>query len=185
MPRYYIAYGSNLNFYQMSRRCPAAEALVRITLHDWKLVFRGVADCIVEEGSICYGGLWSITPACERELDRYEGVRGGLYRKEEIPITVDGVEATALIYTMNSDGIHPPSASYLRGITEGYEDFKMPKKAFANLRSAVQHSWDQNAPSHLERRRYRRTGRPRLAPRPGRLPAMPATGVEITLAPEE
>lgn len=178
----YFAYGSNLHLEQMKRRCPAAEALGRIKLDHWRLVFRGVADCIPEHGATCWGGVWRITKDCEMALDVYEGVRGGLYRKEYIPIkrTPQG-EISMLIYVMNSTGVMPPSVSYYNVIKQGYRDFRMPPIAHKALAQTLRASWDDKAPSHLERQRYRRTGRPHLAPRPGK-PDMPATGDIITLA---
>lgn len=156
----YFAYGSNLNYAAMRRRCPAAVPLETLALGNSRLVFRGVADCIYEPGAECLGGLWRITPACERALDRYEGIGSGFYRKEYVPITgIDG-EETVMLYAMNSTGIFPPSQGYLDTIREGYRDFGLPLK---HLNAAVRGSWDDKAPSHLERQRYRRTGRPPLA----------------------
>jgi hypothetical protein len=51
-----------------------------------------------------------------------------------------------LIYIMNSTGIFPPSADYLRVIQEGYRDFCMPQKAYRLLHAAVRASWDDKAP---------------------------------------
>lgn len=160
----YFAYGSNLNKEQMSHRCPKAEALGRYTLKDARLVFRGVADVIPEEGAKCLGGLWAITSECEAALDAYEGVRGGLYRKEYFPLArpIRG-ESHVLIYVMNSTGIMPPSEYYLHVIREGYRDFGLKQK---HLNDAVEASYDDKAPSHIERQRHARKGRPRLAERP-------------------
>lgn len=171
-----FAYGSNLNCEQMAARCPKAKPLARLRLENWRLVFRGVADCMMERGAVCYGGVWRITDECEYELDIYEGVSGGMYRKEYIPIKRTPLgETDMLIYCMNSTGIFPPSAYYLKVIREGYRDFRMPKAAFATLNLALREAWDDKAPSHVERRRHTRTGRPRLAECPGK-PDMPATG---------
>lgn len=178
-----FAYGSNLNLEQMARRCPKAIPLGRQRVPDRRLVFRGVADCIADPGAVCYGGVWRITPDCEAALDIYEGVRaeGGMYRKEYIPIKPmpDGEDAL-LVYVMNSTGIFPPSAYYLSAIREGYRDFKLPNKAHVLLKHAVRDAWDDKAPTHIERRRHMRNGRPRLAQAPS--PAMLATGKQITLA---
>jgi hypothetical protein len=152
-----FAYGSNLNARGMANRCPAAKRLGWMMLRDWRLIFRGAADCVRESGAVCYGGLWRITPACEQVLDRYEGVASGVYRKEQVP----SENAPALIYCMNSTGIVPPSEEYLKVIEEGYLDFHMPAEAFQLLRDAVQASWDNKAPSHMERRRYQHEGRGR------------------------
>ena len=73
------------------------------------------------------------------------------------------MEGEALIYIMNSTGIFPPSADYLSVIQEGYRDFCMPQKAYRLLHEAVRASWDDKAPSDLERRRYEHEGRPKLA----------------------
>jgi AIG2 family protein len=162
-----FAYGSNLNVEQMAIRCPAAVPLGRLKLANWALVFRGVADCVPETGAECWGGVWKITAACEVALDRYEGVGNGMYRKEYIAIkeTPDGFR-DMLIYSMNSSGIMPPAASYLKTIEQGYRDFRMPRKAWKSLRAAVTHAWDEKSPSHIERKRYMRNGRPKLAARP-------------------
>jgi hypothetical protein len=64
---------------------------------------------------------------------------------------------------MNSTGIYPPSAGYYDGIVQGYRDFEMD---FTPLRLALKHSHDYKAPSHIERKRTRRMGRPYLKPRP-------------------
>jgi AIG2-like family len=149
----------------MAQRCPGAKPLGRIKLSGWKLVFRGVADAIQEPGAFCYGGVWRITPEDEVALDTYEGVRPGLYRKEYIPIVPYG-EDCMLIYTMNSTGIFPPSESYLECIKQGYRDFKMPHNARQMLLQAVKDAWDNKNPSYVERQRYRRKGRPKLAARP-------------------
>jgi hypothetical protein len=162
-----FAYGSNLNMEQMERRCPNAVPLARMKLRGRRLVFRGVADCIAEAGAVCHGGIWAITSECEKELDLYEGVRGGLYRKEYVPINAFPEHGSEmLIYVMNSTGIFPPSAYYLNVIKQGYEDFGLSKAAHRALRDAVAESYDDKAPSHVERARYRRTGRPQLAKRP-------------------
>ena len=40
MKKYYIAYGSNLNFHQMKRRCPYAYFVGKTTLKGYELVFK-------------------------------------------------------------------------------------------------------------------------------------------------
>lgn len=161
-----FAYGSNLNLGQMDVRCPRATSLGRLKLEDWRLVFRGVADCVPEEGAVCYGGVWVITEECERVLDRYEGCRAdgsGMYWKDYIPIEPCEHGDSMLVYRMNSEGIMPPSKYYFDVIRDGYRDFRMPKVAYRELDSALRASWDDKKPSHVERQRHRRNGRPSLA----------------------
>lgn len=159
----YFAYGSNLNIAAMARRCPDAVPLGSFTLDDARLVFRGVADCVYESGGKCLGAIWQITPKCEASLDRYEGIGSGMYRKEIVPLEgIDG-EDSLMYYAMNSTGIMPPSKGYLDTIRQGYRDFRLPLR---HLNDAVRSSWDKKAPSHIERRRLRRTGRQPFADRP-------------------
>lgn len=162
----YFAYGSNLNIAQMRVRCPLATPIGKFKVNDLRLVFRGVADVVDEPGAFCWGGLWRITEQCEVALDRYEGFRAedpaaGMYRKEYFPLREpwEGHEQV-LFYQMNSTGIYPPSEGYLNCIMQGYRNFRLP---LSYLRDAVRASWDDKAPSHVERQRYRRNGRPRLA----------------------
>ena len=156
----YFSYGSNLNIAAMKARCPAAIPVRKMTLHDSALVFRHVADCIWEPGSKTPGALWKITAECEAALDRYEGISSGFYRKEMVtlPEPVFG-ETEVMLYVMNSDGILPPSPGYLAVIKQGYRDFGLPLSA---LRAAVKRSLKDKHPSHVERARYRRKGRPPL-----------------------
>lgn len=157
-----FSYGSNLCMAQMARRCPKAETLGRLTLSDWRLVFRGVADCIAEPGAVCYGGLWRITSECERALDRYEGVGRGTYRKDYIRLE-GHLDDEVLIYCMNSTRVFPPSVDYLASITEGYRDFAMPMTAYKALAAAVKAAWGEKGPTHSEPQYHRRKGHRRLA----------------------
>jgi gamma-glutamylcyclotransferase (GGCT)/AIG2-like uncharacterized protein YtfP len=165
----YFAYGSNLNKRQMRVRCPKARPIGAYHLRDARLVFRIVADVIYAEGEKVYGAIWKITPECEQALDRYEGYRptdpeNSMYRKVylELDTPIEG-ETVLMLYVMNSEGIAPPSQIYLDGIREGYRDFGINTKP---LMDAVEASYENRNPSHVERQRYRRNGRPQLAERP-------------------
>ena len=41
MKRYYLAYGSNLNVFQMKMRCPGARALGTAEVADYRLLLKG------------------------------------------------------------------------------------------------------------------------------------------------
>jgi hypothetical protein len=156
----YFAYGSNLNLAQMSRRCPAAVPLDKVYLPGVRLVFRGVADVV---------------------FDRYEGCNAhgtGMYRKEYID--VDGF-GEVLVYVMNSTGVMPPSEGYYDGIVQGYRDFGLSRR---RLRLALKHSHDAKHPSHVERKRLRRNGRPAFKPRPAPKVQLPAEPVRKPAKPK-
>ena len=71
----YFAYGSNINLGQMEYRCPDASVVGPVTLENYELLFRrgGFATIAPKEGETVHGLLWSLTPECERSLNRYEG----------------------------------------------------------------------------------------------------------------
>jgi hypothetical protein len=157
----------------MARRCPDAKPFSLFHMENWKLVFRGVADIVPSPGDYVPGGLWIISDNDELALDRYEGFRAdgsGMYRKETIaiePYKIKGETFTEIMfYVMNSDGIFPPSQYYLASIKEGYKNFGLKTKP---LIAAVEASYDDKNPSHVERRRHQRNGRPTLAARPSEL----------------
>ena len=60
-------------------------------------------------------GIWEIGPEDEAALDRYEGVKHGLYRK----VIINGM----LTYQMNHSGYAYPDIGYFNTILEGYRDF--------------------------------------------------------------
>ena len=132
----YFAYGSNLNIKQMKARCPKASPKTGIIIPDWRLVFRGYADIEPHQGSTLLGGLWNITESCEVSLDRYEGVKGGLYRK----CYFNYQDEQVLYYRMNETGIYYPSPWYIEVIAEGYEDFGLD---MADLSASIDHAYKE------------------------------------------
>lgn len=73
----YFAYGSNLNHAQMVYRCPDAEFIGVGSIDGYTMTFKGigcgVADIITCKGGSVPVGIWKISEADERNLDRYEG----------------------------------------------------------------------------------------------------------------
>ena len=123
----YFAYGSNLNVEQMSYRSPTARRVGAEYFPGWRLVLRGVADIeIGEPEDMIPGGIWEIGPEDEAALDRYEGVKHGLYRK----VIINGM----LTYQMNHSGYAYPSSDYFRTILEGYRDFGLDESELYNAR---------------------------------------------------
>jgi gamma-glutamylcyclotransferase (GGCT)/AIG2-like uncharacterized protein YtfP len=79
----YFAYGSNLNHFQMKKRCKDSIFLKKINLKDFKLTFRSkyrAADIEYKKGSIVPGGLYEISKIDEIKLDKYEDYPN-LYKK--------------------------------------------------------------------------------------------------------
>ncbi len=118
MPYLYMAYGSNMNQEQMKNRCPYAVYKGLIKLPKWRLVFKGVADCIPDAKKSTPIALWEITNDCEERLDRYEGFPR-LYRKEHFK---NSKGQTFMMYVMNRHDIAEPPQHYFECIQQGYKD---------------------------------------------------------------
>lgn len=122
MGKKYIAYGSNMNVEQMSRRCPNAKPIGKTVLKNYKLVFKGVADIEKSESEEVPVVVWEITKECEKALDIYEGYPR-LYRKEYVEIEINGKTELAMVYVMNYAKGAKPSEYYYNVIKQGYKDF--------------------------------------------------------------
>lgn len=101
----YFAYGSNMDENQMQHRCPGARPVGTCTLEGMRFVLdsAGVASIVPENGSEVTGIVWQVTKRHIKSLDRYEGVASGCYRKETVPVFIDGVKYEALVYVSNRD----------------------------------------------------------------------------------
>lgn len=126
--RYYIAYGSNMNLRQMSKRCPTASVIATGYVKGYELLFKGsmnmaVATIEPNKQSKVPVVLWSIKPLDEARLDIYEGYPR-FYRKEEnIPVSLStGEVVQAMAYIMNIGTVNLPSRMYYKTIEEGYFD---------------------------------------------------------------
>ncbi len=132
--RYYIAYGSNLNIWQMNMRCPAARIMGTSKIPDYRLLFRGSGSGAYltiepEKGYSVPVVIWSVTGKDEQALDRYEGYPAFYYKKEMVlPVTGIGTgkvhHKKAFVYIMHEErdfGI--PTSYYLQTCMEGYHTF--------------------------------------------------------------
>ncbi|MDE6835320.1 MAG: gamma-glutamylcyclotransferase [Ruminococcus sp.] len=134
MPKYYIAYGSNLNIRQMSRRCPTAKPIGTTVIHDYELLFKGSktgAYLTIErkKGGSVPVAVWEVTDDDEKRLDVYEGYPTFYYKTEmKLPVkflkTGEIKTVTAFVYIMHEDrktGI--PSETYTSTCAIGYMNF--------------------------------------------------------------
>ena len=132
----YFAYGSNLNLFQMKRRCKDSIFLKKINLKDFRLTFRSkyrAADIEPKKNSIVSGGLFDISKSDEKKLDVYEDYPS-LYRK--FYFTYHGKKV--MTYTMvNKTLFRFPTERYLNIVKRGYKDcgldFKYLKKALIKV----------------------------------------------------
>ena len=123
----YFAYGSNLNHFQMKRRCKDSIFQKKIYLKNFKLTFRSkyrAADIEYKKGSSVPGDLFEISKNDEKKLDIYEDFPI-LYKKYYFKyygkkiMTYTMVKKTSFMY---------PTIRYLDVIKRGYKDCKLDEK---------------------------------------------------------
>ena len=71
----YFAYGSNLNHFQMKRRCKDSFFLKKFELKGYRLNFRSkyrVADIEKKKNFSVQGALYQLSKSDEKKLDLYE-----------------------------------------------------------------------------------------------------------------
>ena len=123
----YFAYGSNLNHFQMKRRCKDSVFLKKINLTNFKLTFRSkyrAADIEPKKNSIVPGALFEISKSDEKKLDVYEDYPV-LYKKYYF--TYYGKKE--MTYTMTKKTLFAyPTERYLNVVKRGYKDCKLDKK---------------------------------------------------------
>ncbi len=123
----YFAYGSNLNHFQMKKRCKDSKYIKKFEIKDFRLTFRskyGVADIEKKKNYIIFGGLYEISRSDEKKLDIYEDFPV-LYKK----IYFDYNNEKIMAYTMVKKSLFIyPSKRYLDVIKQGYKDCKLDIK---------------------------------------------------------
>ena len=123
----YFAYGSNLNHFQMKRRCKDSFFLKNYELKNYRLNFRSkyrAADIEKKKNSIVPGALFEISKSDEKKLDVYEDfpiLYTKMYFKyyNKRVMTYSMVKKTKFRY---------PTERYLNIIKQGYKDCKLEKK---------------------------------------------------------
>lgn len=126
---YYFAYGSNLSKKQMQERCPGSKPVTVATLPNYKLVFTGwsrkwmggVATVRHSRGDKVRGGLYEVTEACLRQLDKHEAG----YSRMSITVFDEDSDAREAVTYVKSGQIEEtsPSQKYGETIRQGYMDW--------------------------------------------------------------
>jgi len=96
----YFAYGTNLDFERLKKRCPSVQKIAKAFLVDYQFIFntRGVATVVPKKDSKVYGILFEIEDSEIKNLDKYEGVPK-LYAKQDKKVLLENGKTTdALLY---------------------------------------------------------------------------------------
>ncbi len=117
----YFAYGSNLNLFQMKRRCKDSVFLKKYELKGYKLNFRSkyrAADIEKSKNSLVPGALFEISKSDEKKLDVYEDYPI-LYKK----LYFSYYSKRVMTYIMvNKTEFRYPTERYLNIVKQGYKD---------------------------------------------------------------
>jgi gamma-glutamylcyclotransferase (GGCT)/AIG2-like uncharacterized protein YtfP len=130
---YYFAYGSNMNFREMKKRCPKAYFVTKAKLYGYKFVYDGysnyrkcaVGNIVKSDKDFVEGGLFVIDEKCLENLDRYEGYPVHYKRKIVKVIDDQGNSYDAIVYFREPQKIGAPSEEYRAIVLEGAKDCKL------------------------------------------------------------
>ena len=123
----YFAYGSNLNLFQMKRRCKDSVFIKKYELKGYRLNFRSkyrAADIEKSKNSLVPGALFEISKSDEKKLDVYEDYPI-LYKK----LYFTYYNKTVMTYIMvKKTEFRYPTERYLNVVKQGYKDCKLDQK---------------------------------------------------------
>ena len=127
----YFAYGSNLNHFQMKRRCKDSIFIKKHELKGYRLNFRSkyrAADIEKKKNSKVVGAIFEISKSDEKKLDVYEDFPI-LYTK----IYFKYYNKKVMSYIMvRKSKFRYPTEKYLNVIKQGYKDCNLDKKYLRN-----------------------------------------------------
>ena len=147
---YYFAYGSNMNWPQMQRRCPTAQfvCVARLVNYEFGITRHsrlrncGTANVFPAQGEEVCGIVYDVSEADLVTLDSFEDG----YRRELMPVYAlgDGAQPlVVLIYVAEIETNVPRSnAEYKRLILEGARHWNLPASYLALL-EAIQAAEDR------------------------------------------
>ena len=127
----YFAYGSNLNHFQMKRRCKDSIFIKKYDLKGYRLNFRSkyrAADIEKKKNSKVVGAIFEISKSDEKKLDVYEDFPI-LYTK----IYFKYYNKKVMSYIMvRKSKFRYPTEKYLNVIKQGYKDCNLDKNYLRN-----------------------------------------------------
>ena len=139
----YAAYGSNMDPEQMLLRCPHSPQRGTGWLEGWRLTFGGedigwdgaMATVVEDPESRVFVVLYEMFESDEQELDNWDGVTLGYYRKAKVRVqTLDG-DVLAWLYVLNFYEGGLPSARAIGLIADAAEAAGAPDEYVTDLRA--------------------------------------------------
>ena len=150
----YFAYGSNLDWNQMRKRCPSAKFCGMAVLRGHRLAFTrlsrkrgcGAADVIPAAGSNVWGVVYEITEREVEFLDKSEGYRPGRetnsYIRKECQVAMEGDDDSPMAvvsYFAHRENNPPlPNQEYKVQILGGARFWHLPEEYIINTLEAIE-----------------------------------------------
>jgi AIG2-like family len=128
---------------RMAERCPHSPSRGSGWMQGWRLTFGGedigwdgaLATIVEDIGSRVFVMLYDVTDADERQLDKWEGVNIGVYRKLRLRVhTLDG-DVLSWLYVLDGYEGGLPSARYLGMVAAAAEAAGAPDDYVKDLRN--------------------------------------------------
>ena len=135
MQLHYFAYGSNMNWEQMQRRCPSTRFVSVASLKDYRFAIArhsrlrncGTANIFPDSGSEVWGIVYDISEPDLTILDSFEDG----YRRENVRVFGGGDSqrpVAALVYIAEKEEPVPlPNREYKRLMVEGAKHWNIPE----------------------------------------------------------
>ena len=125
----YFAYGSNLSFAQMNKRCPynLKIGIGILEGYRWIISKRGYANVVKSQHDYVFGEVYKITEYDESQLDIREGVEKKSYEKIPLEIFVDDIAYECLVYVDPITEEGTPDEGYASTINKGIVDCNLPE----------------------------------------------------------
>jgi hypothetical protein len=121
----------------MKQRCPKSNQRGVGQIFGFRFIInsRGVATILPESDRIVCGVVWNLAAKDENNLDRWEGVRQGLYTKERLPVVIEGRSYDALVYVATDSSIGASRPGYIDKVIEAAKSQGLPRAYVAELES--------------------------------------------------
>jgi hypothetical protein len=132
----HFAYGANMSRAVMRKHAPAAVPIGAALLANYRFVISADGYGSVEpmRATSVHGVLWRLTARDRVGLDAWEGIAGGRYRAETMPVQQAGRRQAALVYLARPCGIGRAKSGYMELVVAAACDWELPPDYVASLR---------------------------------------------------
>ena len=131
----YFAYGANMDRAAMAARCPRSKPLGNATLmrHRLAVMREGFLTIVRDPRERVHGVLWDLALADVAALDRFEGLREGLYVKAIQPVVAAEAPKRAIVYIGTNAGPGRARETYMREILAAASAWRLPRDGIEAL----------------------------------------------------